>query len=190
MSILRPQYQAAYGLWKVLFDRVEFTNYFRQVLQESRTSWLLLKSGGSHFPGDERYRTIRLLDTFFSDTIEPAVLDELVDGALQYGYSIKLLMLDPVGRAARSRAHALGVNAIRETNRGLAQLRSAMRRTEQRGKRGVVDLLERSRQDTLENRPTAVTRMPLGAVFILVRGPKAHPGRLESVTQGGGATRR
>jgi len=109
-----------------------------------------MKSGEHHTAAEERYRTVRLLDTFFSDTMEPTALDELIEGTLRYGYSIKLLLLDPVGRSAYSRAHALGVNPIRETNKGIASLRNAIKRSEMGGRRYPQDLLERTREDSVE----------------------------------------
>lgn len=126
MSLL-PQYQSAFGLYRVLLSSQDLSSHLGEIVEETKKLWPHLDSeihdGGTHA---ERYRQVRLLDTFFSDSFPVAVLRELLQNAQRDGYQVRILLLDPLSRLAHSRATALRVDPLNEVNAGLELIRKAM----------------------------------------------------------------
>ena len=135
---ITPQYQAAFGLYKVLLTNEDFLKNFRSMFDQVCAEWQI------HDLHDElgkqcveKYQKVRLLDTFFSDTIPESLLNDIIRKSVQYKYKVQILVLDPLSELAKARARSLGgdINPVVEINRALRSIRNAMLRPIQQDKR-------------------------------------------------------
>lgn len=131
-----PQYKASYGLYRVHLSYESFSSELDAIVDDAQKEWPFLNEGhpaenensSGRLTRAEKYKTIRLLDTFFSDSFPQSVLNALAHNANKFQYKIQILLLDPLSSIARSRAHALdGIDPIEETNKGLNCIRKAMK---------------------------------------------------------------
>lgn len=73
------------------------------------------------------HTTLRLLDTFFSDSLDDEVLEQMVGLCRDSHCEMRLLVLNPFSQFAIARAHALNTEPVREINHALFSLRNAIR---------------------------------------------------------------
>ena len=128
-----PQFQSYQGLHQVIVDRAELQQYLT-----STVSWLEGRQGDLRKlvsqvedatvqrVKEERYHSVRLLDTFFSDSIDAATLDLLIGFAQRSGCECKVLLLDPSSKFAKSRGDDISQNATEEVNAALFNIRNSL----------------------------------------------------------------
>lgn len=121
---LLPQFQSYQGLQKIIVSKLEFQQSVKDIIK-----WI--RSHSRSHQEDEKHKSIKLLDTFFSDSLDPVVLSELFHLAKDLGYSIQILLLEPFSEFSTSRAHALKTSAVKEINQALFNIRSGINGCEQ-----------------------------------------------------------
>jgi hypothetical protein len=75
---------------------------------------------------DTAHRSIRILDTFLSDSFILDRIEEIIKNSKVFDYKVEILLLDPFSTFAQSRADALAVDAVREINQTLFQIRKSI----------------------------------------------------------------
>lgn len=75
---------------------------------------------------DEKYKAIRILDTFLSDSFILNMIKKIIANAKVDGYRTEILLLDPFSIFAESRARALSIDAVEEINSTLFCIREAI----------------------------------------------------------------
>jgi hypothetical protein len=85
-------------------------------------------SGKTSFKNKDKpnYQTIRILDTFLSDSFILDMIKEIIADSNIHKYQVRILLLDPFSTFAESRANALSSNAIKEINNTLFKIREAI----------------------------------------------------------------
>ena len=66
-----------------------------------------------------------MLDTFFSDTLDDDMLDQIVAFAGEASLEVQILLLNPFSSLGRSRAASLRLNAVSEVNHALFNICNA-----------------------------------------------------------------
>ncbi|MGD8781825.1 MAG: nucleotide-binding protein [Ignavibacteria bacterium] len=116
---LSPQFQSYQGLHRVVTSKQRLQTHIRELLD-----WLsALPPEGHH----SKHYNIRLLDTFFSDTLDEDVIEHIIALAFQKKMDIRILLLDPFSVFARSRAISLKQNSVYEVNCSLFMVYNALR---------------------------------------------------------------
>lgn len=124
-----PQFQSLQGFNKLVWgERQQLLTHLKELFEICVTK---------SFKNDEdpRYQTIRILDTFLSDSFTLDMMEKIIGDSKTYGYKVKILLLNPFSIFAESRAKALDTNAAKEINSTLFRLREAI--AEVRGKHGL-----------------------------------------------------
>lgn len=82
--------------------------------------------------GPKGFRAIRILDSFFTDTLtEPRIRDEIFTRAVS-GVPVRILLADPAGIFAKTRAEELAIPLMKRSIEGLAMLATECNRVRRR----------------------------------------------------------
>ncbi len=115
-----PQFQSFQGLHQIITSKSKLAEQI-----EAQIEWL-----GRYYLKErkppKKHPSIRLLDTFFSDTLYEALLANFVSLSRDHGLEIKILLLEPLSRLAASRAKGLGLNSINEINKALFNIHNSL----------------------------------------------------------------
>jgi len=109
---LSPQFQSYQVLRRITTTKSDFQDQLNWIVK-----WL--EKNCQFIQINQRYLSIKFLDTFFSDSIDDEVLSNIFKLSLKYKYPIKILMLDPNSELSISRAHALHTSSVKEINTAL-----------------------------------------------------------------------
>ncbi|MDX8400004.1 MAG: nucleotide-binding protein [Gallionellaceae bacterium] len=118
-DVLSPQFQSYQGLHRIITTKSALQDSLRGIVE-----WL--KKNGQLIQPNNKHLSIKLLDTFFSDSLDDDVLSSLFGLSQLNKYPIKILMLDPFSEFAISRAHALKTSSVKELNIALFNIRNAI----------------------------------------------------------------
>lgn len=113
-----PQYQSYLGLQKITNSIIELENSILQILEWIEDKEIPKKQ-------DEQC-TIKFLDTFFSDTIKIAILEEIFSISRKHNIHIKILVLNPNSQFALSRSFAIKQSTNEQINIALFNIRRAL----------------------------------------------------------------
>lgn len=72
------------------------------------------------------YNEICLLDTFFSDSFPPSLLNNIISKSNENGFSTQILILNPFSELAISRSRAIGQNRFIEVNKAIRNVRQGI----------------------------------------------------------------
>lgn len=120
---LSPQFQSYLGLHQVLTTRLRMQTCMKEIITWCRNS---------QPTSDLKLKSIRLLDTFLSDSLDDDVLRDMFNLCLRYGFQMNILILDPFSQFAAERARALDTNPLLEVDRALLNLRNSLRMAQRR----------------------------------------------------------
>ncbi|MFW9878752.1 MAG: TIR domain-containing protein [Candidatus Thorarchaeota archaeon] len=131
-----PQFQSLQGFNKLVWgERHKLLAHFEDLFEISERKCFKPDKEDEWYDeryDKERYKVIRLLDTFLSDSFILDEIEKIIAFSKTDGYRIEILLLDPFSIFAESRAKALSLNAVEEINRTLFCLKKAVFKIKQR----------------------------------------------------------
>jgi predicted nucleotide-binding protein len=114
------RHKACAGLLDVAHSEEELLKGFEIVYKKAFPKSAITNNIGE-------YPFVKIVDTFFSDTMPQEFLTRLVHDSQIVGFSIKFILLNPFSELAKARASNLNSGqAIRRINRGLYRIRRAL----------------------------------------------------------------
>ncbi len=132
-----PQFHSFQGFQRVVITESNVKGQFRDLYEHAKEVSKFgakleqkLKIGEENTKTLARHKTIRLLDTFFSDSFPRTLLEEMIVDAPEKKFDIKILILDPFSHMAQRRSQSLGqgIDPVFEVNKALNAIRHGFKR--------------------------------------------------------------
>ncbi len=121
---LTSQFQSYQGLHQVVISKGRMQMIMTSLIKRIRSDPQQDKDDGSI-----KHPSIRLLDTFFSDSLDVDILAEMFKLCRKHDFEIKILVLDPFSEFAEVRAESINskLGPVGEINEALLNVRLALR---------------------------------------------------------------
>lgn len=115
-----PEFVSYRGLYKTAFNHSDLLHLIEHLVELARCS-------SNTIATKNLKPEVRLLDTFFSDTLEETHVTEIVRLCRDFSSSLRVLILNPHSSFAAARGKSLKVNPLNEINKAIMKLRRAVR---------------------------------------------------------------
>lgn len=116
-----PAHKATSGLIDVTLDYEELDNNFKYIIDNFLNNIHAL---------DQEYRYVKIIDTFFSDTLKPHLLNKIFKESKRLNFKVQIVLLNPISESAKERDHNLYANnefdRIYHLNLGLSYIKNAL----------------------------------------------------------------
>jgi hypothetical protein len=120
MSKKAPEFVSYRGLYKTAFNHSDLLQLIDHLIDIARCSPNTIATKNLK-------PEVRLLDTFFSDTLEEAQVTNIVRLCRDFSSSLRILILNPHSSFAAARGKSLKVSPLNEINKAIMKLRRAVR---------------------------------------------------------------